>query len=132
MPRIRTQPNTSGAHPGDLGHDGIDGNHASNVIGAELGHRSHLVAGKVDDAHERHQVAFASVQQELAQRLVGRKEMMLGVGQNILCKFVVVALHLTERDLKEPSSGHIFARLWMASEYLSWRRDVQRAGRSNS
>ena len=99
------------AHPGDLGRDGIDGDHASNVIGAELRHRSHLVAGKVDDAHERHQVAFASVQQELAQRLIGRKEMMLGVGQNVLCKFVVVTLHLTERDLEGALVGPHFCEV---------------------
>ena len=65
----------------------------------------------MDDADERHQVAFASDQQELTQRLVGRKEMMLGIGQNILCKFVVVALHLTERDLKGTLVGPHFCEV---------------------
>ena len=125
----RVQPR---ADTGDLGRDSIDGDHPSDVIGAELRHRSDLVAWKMDDTNERHQVPFTGVQQELAQGLIRRTEMVVGVGKDVLSEFMVVALNLTERNLKGTLVGPHFARLWMASEYLSWRRDVQRAGRSNS
>ena len=93
----RVQPR---ADPGDLGGDRIDGDHPSDVIGAKLRHCSHLVAWKVDDANERHQVPFTSVQQELAQGLICCTKVVVGVSEDVLRKFVVVALNLTERHLK--------------------------------
>ena len=93
----RVQPR---ANPGNFGGDRIDGDHPSDVIGAKLRHRSDLVAWKVNDANERHQVPFTGVQQELAQGLIRCSEMVVGIGENVLSEFVVVALNLTERHLK--------------------------------
>ena len=67
------------AHTGDFGGHGVDGDHAANVVRSELRHRSHLVAGEMNDAHERHQVALACVKQKLSEGLVGGAKMVVGV-----------------------------------------------------
>jgi hypothetical protein len=93
--RIQTRANAR-----DLRGHGIDGDHASNVISTELRNRTDLVAWKVNDADEWHQIAFTSIKKKLTKRLVSRPEMMVGVAQNVLSKLVVISLNFSERDLE--------------------------------
>ena len=51
----------------------------------------------MDDAHKRHEVAFARIEEELTEGLICGSEMVVRVGKNILCELVVIALN---RDRK--------------------------------
>ena len=85
----------TGANTGDFGGHRINSDETANIVGTKLRNGPHLVTWKVDDADKGHQIAFPCIEEKLAQRLIRCSEMVVWVGQNVLSKFVVIALNLT-------------------------------------
>ncbi len=54
----------------------------------------------MNDSYERKDVACADVKHELLKRIVGRIEVQIGLGEDVLGELVVITLHFPIGDIK--------------------------------